>query len=68
MKHPDVPRTWTGPEALAIAEALHALVDAICDVYAVEIRLELLAREMARDALCPSPAPTPTPTADLAPF
>lgn len=59
MKHADIPATWTGREALAFAEALHALVDAICDVYAAKIRLELLAREMAREALDPSPAPAP---------
>lgn len=66
MKHTHIPHTWTGTEALASAEALHALVDAICDVYSAEIRLELLAREMTRDALSPSPAPAPA--ADLAPF
>ena len=68
MRHPDIPRTWTGREALAIAEALRALVDDICDVYAAEIRVELLAREMKRDALIPSSAPASVLPVDLTPF
>lgn len=68
MKHPHIPRTWTGREALAIAEALHALVDAICEVYRAEIRAELLAREVKRDALIPGSEPPALRPADLAPF
>ena len=67
MRHPHIPRTWTGREALAIAEALHALVDAICDVYRAEIRVVLLAREMKRDALASAAAARPSPPV-LTPF
>jgi len=67
VRHPGIPRTWTGREALAIAEALHALVDPDLDVYAAEIRVELLAREMERDVLASAAAARPSPP-DLTPF
>lgn len=66
MKRSHIPRTWTGREALAVVEALEAAVDAIFDVYRAEIRVELLAREMERDALIPTAAPAQP--AELAPF
>ena len=68
MKHPHIPRTWTGREALAIVEALEAAVDAIFDVYRADIRVELLAREMQRDALAPTPVPVLSQPAELDPF
>ncbi len=50
MRHPHVPRTWTGREALAVAEWLQQLADDVLEIYSVEIRVELLAREFERDA------------------
>jgi len=51
VKHPHVPRTWTGREALAVAEWLQRLVDDVFEVYHAEVRVELLAREFERDAV-----------------
>lgn len=69
MKHPHVPRTWTGREALAVAEWLHGLIDDVFDVYRDEIRVEVLARELARDALeITAERVAPKPAEDLGPF
>ena len=37
MKHPHIPRHWTGDHALELVELLQGLLDAIWNVYGFEL-------------------------------
>ncbi|MCP3986012.1 MAG: hypothetical protein GY723_16640 [bacterium] len=49
MKHPHIPRTWTGDQALEVVELLQGLLDAVWDVYGHELTEALARRSPPHD-------------------
>ena len=49
MKHPHIPRDWTGEQALLVLDWLQGLLDAIWDTYSDELVEELAKRRRPPD-------------------